>query len=51
MVKHKQKADKIKLDIKKLLKSIDTQNSGSIKFEVFLNILELNTIKLNLKDV
>jgi hypothetical protein len=30
MVHQKQKADKIKLDIKKLLKNIDLQNLGSI---------------------
>ena len=50
-VLQKQRADKIKLDIKKLLKNIDLQNLGSIQFEVFLSILALNKIKLNDKDV
>ena len=47
----KQKADKIKLEIKKQLKQFDTQNTGLIKVETFFDTLKEKNIRLNVKDV
>ena len=42
----KQKADKIKLTVKKFLKKIDTEGLGVVKFEVFSNLLGLHQIRV-----
>lgn len=47
----KQQADKVKLTVKKLLKQIDGENKGTIKFEVFSNLLSLHKIRLAPRDL
>jgi hypothetical protein len=44
-------ADKTKLNIKKLLKKIDSDSSCTVKFEVFANLLELHQVKLSPSDL
>jgi Ca2+-binding EF-hand superfamily protein len=43
----KQKADKKKQDLKRLLKKIDTDSKGYIKSEVFFRLLQMEGIILS----
>jgi hypothetical protein len=46
-VDNKFKANAIKLKVKSLLKSVDTEKTGFVKFEVFFELLELHGIILS----
>lgn len=47
----KQKADKIKITLKRLLRKIDDAGAGHIKFEVFSNLLELHKVNISAKSL
>jgi Ca2+-binding EF-hand superfamily protein len=47
----KQKADKKKQDLKRLLKKIDSESKGYVKSEVFFRLLQMEGIQLSQQSI